>query len=499
MNENAKTPSAAQASGGSVTVRRTIAVSCLAMPEDSSTDALISTLRSSAQAMAAGDRLPSTRELIARHGVSPVTVSRALAVLSAEGVLVTRPGSGTYASEHSPRPPLGSDLSWQTATLGDRTVDSASVEFLLQPEAPETVSLAGGYPHPDLLPTRALATALARAARRPDAAERPPLEGLSALREWFARIAGGSVTAKDVLITSGAQAALSTAFRAIAPAGAAVLVESPTYIGALAVARAARLRAVPVPVDQDGVRPDLLADAFAVTRARVFYCQPTYQNPTGSVLSAERRSALLAIAREAGAFVIEDDFARWLPHRTDAPASLIADDHDGHIIHVASLTKATSPNLRVGALVARGPIAERLRAMRVVDDFFVPRPLQEAALELVSAPAWPRHLRALSAALLERCSALIDAVSRHVPDATLTSVPSGGLNLWLSLPDEVDDVVLAGRARAAGVLISPGRPYFAAEPPTTHIRLSFAATATTTQLDDGIRRLAGALDTLQSR
>jgi DNA-binding transcriptional MocR family regulator len=469
------------------------------MVEGSSTDALVSALRASAQAMAAGDQLPSTRELVARHGVSPVTVSRALSVLSAEGVVVTRPGSGTYVGERPPRQPLGSDLSWQTAALGDRTVDSASVEFLLQAEAPETVSLAGGYPHPDMLPTRALASALARAARRPDAAARPPLEGLSALRGWFARIAGASVTAKDVLITSGAQAALSTAFRAIAPAGGAVLVESPTYIGALAVARSARLRPVPVPVDQDGVRPDLLADAFAATGARVFCCQPTFQNPTGSVLSAERRGAVLAIARDAGAFVIEDDFARWLPHRTTAPIPLVTDDRDGHVIHIASLTKVTSPNLRIGALVARGPVAERLRALRVVDDFFVPRPMQEAALELVSAPAWPRHLRNLSATLLERRDGLIDALSRHTPKASLTQVPGGGLNLWLSLPEGVDDVALAVQARDAGVLISPGRPYYAAEPPGPHIRLSFAATSRTAQLHDGARRLARALDAALAR
>jgi DNA-binding transcriptional MocR family regulator len=464
------------------------------MSQSSSTDALVSALRASAQAMAAGEQLPSTRELIARHGVSPVTVSRALAMLSAEGVVVTRPGSGTYVCERASRHLGGSDLSWQTAALGDGTVDSASVEFLLQSEAPERISLAGGYPHPGLLPTRAVAASLARAARRSDAAQRPPLEGLSALRAWFARIAGGSVTAKDVLITSGAQGAMSTAFRAIAPTGAAVLVESPTYIGALAAARGARLRAVPVPVDQDGVRPDLLADAFAATRARVFYCQPTFQNPTGSVLSAERRSAVLAIARDAGAFVIEDDFARWLSHRSDAPSPLVADDQDAHVVHIASLTKATSPNLRVGALVARGPVAERLRALRVVDDFFVPRPMQEAALELVSASAWPRHLRTLSAALAKRRDTLIDAISQHIPDAILENVPSGGLNLWLSLPDGIDDVALAGQARAAGVLINPGRPHYAAEPPGPHIRLSFAATPTAAQLDDGIRRLAGALE-----
>lgn len=444
--------------------------------------------------MRPGDQLPSTREISTRHRVSPVTVSRALAGLRAEGVLVTRPGSGTYVAERPLAPPPdGLDTSWQTVALGDRTVDAVSVAFLLAPQQAGAVSLAGGYPHPSLLPTRALAAALGRAARRPDAGERPPLQGLSGLRAWFARSAGRSLTADDVLITSGAQSALSAAFRAIVPAGAPVLVESPTYIGALAAARAARLSPVPVPTDAHGVRVELLADAFAATGARAFYCQPTYQNPTGSVLAAERRREVLAVARDAGAFLIEDDYARWLPHERPAPPTLIADDDDGRVVHIASLTKATSPNLRVGALIARGPVAERLRSLRIVDDFFVPRPLQEAALELVGAPSWRRHLGALSAALVARRQVLLAALAEHLPTARPGPVPAGGLNLWVALPDGVDDVLLAQACRDAGVLISPGRPYHAAEPPRPHARLSFAAAPHAAALEEGVRRLAVAL------
>ncbi|MEA2371024.1 MAG: hypothetical protein QOH12_1418 [Solirubrobacteraceae bacterium] len=469
------------------------------MPQSTSTDLLRSALRDSARAMRSGERLPSTRELSARHRVSPVTVSRALAGLRAEGVLVTRPGSGTYVADRRAATPAGElDTSWQTVALGDRTIDAASVAFLLAPHDPAAISLAGGYPHPSLLPTRPLAAALARAVRRSDAAERPPLQGIGGLREWFAASVGAALTGDDVLVTSGGQAALSAAFRGIVPAGGSLLVESPTYIGALAAARAARVSTVPVPTDHGGIRTDLLADAFAASGARAVYCQPTYQNPTGSVLAGERRREVLAIARAAGAFVIEDDYARWLHHERPAPPPLIVDDDDGRVVHIASITKVTSPNLRIGALIARGPVAERLRSLRIVDDFFVPRPLQEAAIELLGSPSWARHLAALSRALIDRRTVLLAALGDHLPQARLVGVPAGGLNVWVVLPDAVDDLALAQAARAAGVLISPGRPYHATEPPRPHARLSFAAAADTEAIEEGIRRLAEAFAAVEA-
>lgn len=303
------------------------------------------------------------------------------------------------------------------------------------------------------------------------------MEGLAELREWFARGIGGAVTAAEVLVTAGGQSALTTALRALAPPGAPVLVESPTYPGMLAIARAAGQRPVPVPVDADGVKPTLLADAFKATGARVFVCQPLFQNPTGAVLAPERRAEVLRIAREAGAFVIEDDFVRRLVHEDAGPLPrpLAAEDPDGVVVHVGSLTKATSPSFRVGALAARGPVLERLRAIQVVDTFFVPRPLQEAALELVGSPAWPRHLRAVSAELRTRRDAMTTALRLTLPELALPHIPSGGYHLWLRLPDGTGgtsqafgsggESALVSAALRTGVAVTPGRPYFSAEPP----------------------------------
>lgn len=452
-----------------------------------------------------GGKLPSSRALVERFRVSPVTVSRALAQLAAEGLVVTRPGAGAFRA----RPPRASaapvgDTSWQEVALsadgsGDfvpRSVDASGVTVSLAAPPPGVIEFNGGYLHPSLQPERAMAAALARAGRRPGAWGRPPMEGLPELREWFARTIGGSVTAAEVLVSAGGQAALTTALRALAPPGAPVLVESPTYPGMLAIARSAGLRPVPVPVDADGVKPELLADAFRATGARAFVCQPLFQNPTGAVLAAGRRGEVLRIAREAGAFVVEDDFVRRLAHEDagQLPRPLAAEDPDGVVVHVGSLTKATSPSFRVSALAARGPVLDRLRAIQVVDTFFVPRPLQEAALELVGSPAWPRHLRAVAAELRVRRDAMAAALRLRLPELALPHIPSGGYHLWLRLPDGADDSVFTAAALRAGVALTPGRPYFSAEPPAAHVRLSFAAVAGTEEIAEGVRRLRAACD-----
>ncbi|MFI6336610.1 PLP-dependent aminotransferase family protein [Streptomyces sp. NPDC050535] len=484
------------------------------MQERSSVTDLANRLRQELNHYSPDGKLPSSRALVERFRVSPVTVSRALAQLSAEGLVVTRPGAGAFrARPRTPAAPAG-DTSWQevalsadaAAELVPRTVDASGVMVSLAAPPPGVVEFNGGYLHPSLQPERAMGAALSRAGRRPGVWGRPPVEGIPELREWFARGIGGPITAAEVLITSGGQSALTTALRALAPPGAPVLVESPTYPGMLAIARAAGLRPVPVPVDADGVKPALLADAFKATGARVFVCQPLFQNPTGAVLAPARRGEVLRIAREAGAFVVEDDFVRRLVHEDAGPLPrpLAAEDLDGVVVHVGSLTKATSPSFRVSALAARGPVLERLRAIQVVDTFFVPRPLQEAALELVGSPAWPRHLRAVSAELRSRRDTMTGALRQSLPELALPHVPSGGYHLWVRLPDGTGgtshafgsggEAALVAGALREGVSVTPGRPYFSAEPPAAHLRLSFAAVAGTEEITEGVRRLRAACD-----
>ena len=419
-----------------------------------------------------GERLPSVRELMARHRAGPVTVQRAVQRLVAEGLVEARPGRGSFVARgDGPAPPA--DLGWQSVALGERTVSAEGLGELLAVPRPGAVPLTSGYLSEDLQPLGTLSAAMGRAARRPGAWGRAPVEGLEQLRAWFAREAGGGFGAHDAVVASGGQAALSAAFRALAAPGSPVLFESPTYVGALAAARAAGLVPVPVPTDRDGVRPDLLEEAFAATGSRLFYCQPLYANPHGAVLAPERREAVLGAVRGAGVFVIEDDWARDFALEGEPPPTLASGDPDGHVVHVRSLTKILAPGMRVAALCAKGPAGARLKAARLVNDLFVAGSLQETALDVLSSPAWDKHRRRLRKELRVRRDALVSAVRERLPGVGIPAVPGGGLHLWVGLPEGADDALVAAEAGRAGAVVSPGRHWFPAEPTGPFLRLSY--------------------------
>lgn len=469
------------------------------MSEDNAIGRVAADLRAAAEAGRPGDRLPSVRQLMARHSASPLTVQHALRTLTLEGLVEPRPGHGTFVAEPTRATPSpGADLSWQAVALGVRSVDGNVLQDLLALPPEGAIPLSSGYLDRGLQPLQLVGSALARAARRPGAWDRGPSEGREDLRAWFAGEAGGLVRSYDVVICPGGQAALATAFRALAAPGDPVLVESPTYVGATIAARAAGLSVVPVPADGDGVRADHLAAAFARTGARLLYLQPVYANPHGAVLAASRREAVMAAVRDAGALVIEDDWARDLAISGEPPTPLASDDPDGHVVYLRSMTKSAAPGLRVAGMSARGAAGARLRAARIVDDFYVSGPIQEAALEVVSAPAWRRHRSRLRTELGARRDALVAALAHQLPELEVPAVPAGGLHLWVRLPHDVDDVALATAAATEGVVVFPGRLWYPAEAPGPHLRLTYAAVAPPA-LDEAVKRLARALRTVTRR
>ncbi|HEY8925177.1 MAG TPA: aminotransferase class I/II-fold pyridoxal phosphate-dependent enzyme, partial [Polyangia bacterium] len=212
------------------------------MKDDNRRAAVIKVLREEVAAAASGARLPSVRALMQRLGASPVTVERALAELVREGLVLTRPGAGTFVAPRAAALPLPTDRAWQAVALGRGGVRADDLLDLLEAPSGKGVLASSGYPEPSLYPTGALAAAMARAARRPGIWERSPVDGLPELRAWMARNLGSEVTREDIMVTSGGQAALSAIFRALVSPGDAVAIESPTYVGAALAARAAGAR-----------------------------------------------------------------------------------------------------------------------------------------------------------------------------------------------------------------------------------------------------------------
>lgn len=461
-----------------------------------STDRIVAALCTWIASAPAGTQLPSSRRISAEHGASPVTVQKALHRLTAQGLIDARPGVGTFVRGSRMRPPA--DFGWQTAALGAPQGRHPDLSVTQRPGAPDAIALHSGYPASELLPGGLVRAALARAARSDAAVRRAPADGLAELREWFAAELAtvtapevSPVSARDVVIVPGSQSGLASVFRAAVGEGRPVVVESPTYWGAMVAAAQAGVTLVPVASGPEGPDPDDVDRALASSGARAFYAQPTFANPHGAQWTDERARAVLEVVRRRGAFLIEDDWAHDLAIDSD-PSPLARLDQDGHVIYIRSLTKSVSPALRVAAVIARGPARERIAADRTADAMYVSGVLQAAALDVVTQPAWRRHLRAQRSALRVRRDALLGGIRQHLPQCTVALVPAGGLNLWVRLPDGTDVATLVRAAAARDVLIAHGREWFPAETPGPYVRLNYAGPSPE-RYDEAMRLVAEAL------
>lgn len=442
--------------------------------------------------MAPGAMLPSVRAWTEALEASPVTVQRALSQLAREGLVEPRPGVGTFVSA-PPRAPGPRDDAWQLAVLGPWIDAPENRAFELA--SPNHIDFGTGYLDPTAQPIELVARAQRRLAGRAELWRRLPVEGLDELRHWFARELGGDTSASEVLVVPGGQAAIATTLRALCPYGGTVITESPTYFGALALLRTLGIRAWPVAVDREGIRPDALESALQSSGARTVYLQPQWSNPSGVSLSASRRAAVLELCARHGAFVIEDDYAKDLGHGASTSVPLVQGS-DGRVVYLRTLTKLTVPGLRVAAIVARGPVFARLRAMRAAEDMFVSGLLQGLALEVVSAHGWESHKRAVRTALKERTDAAVRAIGAHIEGARLAHVPDGGFSLWLELPEGVEDLPFAQAAYASGVRVHEGSAWFPAAKMGSFVRLSVAG-VTREQVERGVAILGRVARTMR--
>jgi 2-aminoadipate transaminase len=380
-------------------------------------------------------------------------------------------------------------------TLARRLDDvrgSAIRDLLTLTARPEVISLAGGLPAADLLPRERIATAAATALTDPAAVQYAETAGIARLREAVAvhesSRCGRAFAPADVVVTSGSQQALDLVARAMLDPGDAVVVEDPAYVGALQVFQAAGAELHGIPLDENGMLVDALAERLADgLRPRLVHTVSSFHNPRGVTLAPDRRAALAALAERYGFLVVEDDPYGLLAFDGALPRPVAA--YSDRVIRLGSASKIIAPALRVGWLTGPPAVLAAVERLRQGADLCGSSFTQAIAAELLADTTWlDAHLAGVRAATALRARAFTDAVARDLPAVTC-STPTGGMFCWLEFTGGVDTQELLPRALAAGVAFVPGAA-FAVHADQTHAARCCFASVDEATLAEAVARLA---------
>ena len=366
-------------------------------------------------------------------------------------------------------------------------------EILKVTERPGIISFAGGLPAPDTFPLEAFAQASARVLRDhgPAALQYAASEGYGPLREWIAHRLPWPVDASQVLITTGSQQGLDLVGKVLVDGGSRVLVETPTYLGALQAFSSFEPTFVPLPCDADGPEPQGLAERIGAREdaARLLYLVPNFQNPTGRCIGAQRRLELAAQASVSGLAIVEDDpyGELWFDEPPPAPLAALAPEA---CIHLGSFSKVLAPGLRLGWLVAPPSVFPKLLQAKQAADLHTPGFNQRIVASVIERGFLDRHVPSIRALYRSRCAAMVDALQERMQGLGVEwNVPRGGMFLWLRLPVGLDATRLLEPSVAAGVAYVPGAAFHAANADPRTLRLSFA-TVDEARIGAGIAALA---------
>jgi GntR family transcriptional regulator/MocR family aminotransferase len=304
--------------------------------------------------------------------------------------------------------------------------------------------------------------------------------------------------AENVLITAGSQQALSLISQLLLKAGDVILVESPTYSGALDLFRSLGFKVVGIPVDGQGMQVEGLEKLLQQHHPKLIYTIPNFHNPTGTCLSSPRRRELIVLADRYNIPILEDDFVGDLRYEGRTQPALKALDPGGRVIYINTFSKILMPGLRVGFLVAEGPIYDALVHFKRVNDLATSTLVQRALEAYVTVGRYQAHLRRSSQIFRKRRDAMLSAIQRFLPTEVQLDTPQGGLFLWLQLPENLSSEQLLPLALEEGVVFAPGNEFFPDKSGGQNwLRLNFVAQAPD-QIDEGIKRLGKAVRRLQA-
>lgn len=443
-----------------------------------------------------GDRIPASRELAAQLGVHRTTVANAYAELDAEGLIQGHVGRGTFIRSTeplkiSPAPPANGlsggngRVRWESLFADERAEEGLS---RLVPDVPDgALSFVSARPADEFFPVEELRKCSSAVLRGEGSKilQLGPSDGYPPLKKELCgllRSEGFQVRDENLLITDGCQQSLDLLCKAFLRPGDAVLLENPTYPGAIAIFAGARVRSLGVPVRTRtepgaslGVDVDALEATLMQNRVKLMVLAPDFQNPTGTTLPLPARRRLLEIAARHQVPVVEDHIYARLRARGEKVASLRQLDRANLVIQIDSFSKVAFPGLRVGWCVAPESVIERLRLVKQTTDLHTDQLAQATLAEFARRGLLARHLARMRKVYSARLASLEEALARHMPEETHWTRPEGGMCLWVELPPGFDASELLIHVRERGVLFAPGRYFYFQNPQPNTLRLGFAA------------------------
>ena len=371
---------------------------------------------------------------------------------------------------------------------------------------PGIISFAGGFPDGAMFDVDGIKEAVDRAlAENPGAAlQYGATEGFEPLREQLSAFMAGKgakVAPNELIVTTGSQQALDLIGKTMISPGDKVIVEGPTFLATIQCFRLYGAELISAPVDADGVNTDALEQLIAQHKPKFVYLIPTFGNPSGALLSLERRKKVLALAVKYNTLVVEDDPYGELYFGEPPPPSLLAlssgvPGSRDLLAHCGSLSKVLSPGLRVGWMIAQPELLAKATMCKQFSDAHTSTFAQATAAQYLKAGRMPATLDKVRQVYGERARAMGDALRRELGDAVEFTQPQGGLFFWARLTGKhggnQDASEFARRAIAQGVAFVPGAPFYAADPDIATFRLSFA-TADAARIEEGMVRLAQAI------
>lgn len=440
-----------------------------------------------------GDRIPASRELASQLGVHRTTVANAYAELESEGLIQGHVGRGTFIRPNgnghkiTPAPPvLGGNghIRWESLFADERGEEVLSRLTASHPD--DTVSFVMARPAEEHFPIEELRNCVNAVLRREaeEILRLGPSDGYPPFkRELCEMLRLEGIPAKDdsLLVTDGCQQSLDLLSKAFLRPGDSVVMENPTYPGAIAIFSGARVRCLGVPmrtVAEPGVALGIDLGALEATlvanRVKLMLLTPDFQNPTGTSMPLSSRRKVLELAARHQVPIIEDYIYARLHSNDEKIPSLKQLDRANLVIHIDSFSKVAFPGLRVGWIVAPPAVTERLRIVKQATDIHSDQLSQAALAEFLRRGMFGRHLARMRKVYTSRLIALDEALQKHMPAGTRWTRPEGGMCLWMELPPGFDATELLIHMRERGVLFAPGRYFYIQNPQPNTLRLAFA-------------------------